>query len=321
MTAPADWQLGQRLYIGGRWVEIMPDTHLGRAFTTDVPLHRRGDREAFVWNDFETRMMGIDRDTALHVHLGDLFDATRVSPATVIRAADIYQRAVARCPGTVFVVQAGNHDIGRDFQASSFDLFARLVPSVVQIVRDEPLVLPGGFAFCPWSPTRKAEELVSALPAAVEISAVFGHWDLTGQSDNLIPVQALASRTRLAITGHDHKRRFERRGEIEVIAAGSMQPYAHGEGAMYWSGLLADLPADTRELCLRIYLRAGETLPDDLDAFQISTKLVTDISEDMLPELQSLDFNVSGLLTEAFARNSVPKFIVDLLHEKRHAAS
>ncbi len=321
MTAPADWQLGDRLHIGGHWIELMPDTHLGRVFTTDVPLHRRGDREKFVWGDFEQRMMAVQSDTNLHVHLGDLFDTPRVTPATVLRAADIYLNAARRSQQCLFVVMAGNHDIGRDFQKTSFDLFAALVSGQapnITIVRDKPARMMD-MGFFPWVADRRAEELVSGSERLLD--AAFGHWDLTGQSDNLIPVEALSARTSLAITGHDHKRRFERRGTLEVIAAGSMQPYAHDEGSMYWSGTLDQLPANTRQLCLRIFLRPGETIPEDLDAFQISSRPIVDVSEEALPEIETLDFNVNGLLAEAFARNGVPKEIISVLNEKRHVIS
>lgn len=289
-------------------IELLPDPHLGRKFVNDVPLHRRGDREKMIWEDFEAKLANIPAETQFHITLGDLFDTPTVSPDTVLRAARAYVKATRFHTQTAFVILAGNHDIGRSLQPVSFDLFAAILrPCLrVHVIRDVAQCF-GPIAVVPWSPLRTAAEIVSDLPLK-QFEAIFGHWDMSGDVPNLLPVEELSKRTKLAVTGHDHKRRNEKRGDLDVICAGSMQPYAHGEddGTMYRTCTLDTIPEDTRNLCLRVMLRKGEVPRDDIDAFQVQFRRMDEmVEEDALPALEDHNFSVSSLLSDAFQRRGI----------------
>lgn len=295
-------------------VALLPDPHLGRKFTNDVPLHRRGDRERMVWEDFENRLLTLPEGVHYHVTLGDLFDTPNVSAETVLRAAAAYTKAKKRSPHTVFIILAGNHDLGRSLQPVSFDMFAAIVVNHgIKVVRDKGEAF-GPLAVVPWSPTKTAAEIVSELPRR-PFAAVCGHWDLSGDVPNLLPVAGLLEITSLAITGHDHKRRSEKRSKLDVLCAGSMQPYAHGEddGEMYRTCTLDELPENTRDLCLRIILRNEEVPPEGIDALQVQFRRAEEIVEEVLPLIVDHSFSVGTLITQACQRRGIKADVIQRL--------
>lgn len=309
------WTPNSLLELNGASVALLPDPHLGRKFINDVPLHRRGDRERMVWEDFEQRLRTLPTYTRYHVTLGDLFDTPNVSAETVLRAANAYLAAAKRLEKCSFVILAGNHDIGRSLQPVSFDLFSAIVEGQfnIKVVRDKGEAV-GPFAVVPWSPTKTAAEIISGLPRKA-YTAIFGHWDLSGDVPNLLPTQELCAITSLAITGHDHKRRSEKRGSLDVLCAGSMQPYAHGEddGTMYRTYTLDDLPEDTRNLCLRVMLRKEEVPPEHVDALQVQFRRVEEVVEEMLPLVVDQNFSVGTLITQACQRRGINPDVVQRL--------
>jgi hypothetical protein len=94
-------------------IKLLGDPHLGRTFRNNVPLHRRGEREAMIWQRSEREIRGTE--AATHVCLGDLFDAPLVSFDTIWRTAMAYWAAPET---TRFVVLQGNH-VGRVCQLRS----------------------------------------------------------------------------------------------------------------------------------------------------------------------------------------------------------
>lgn len=261
-------------------VAVLGDPHLGRRFKTGVPLHRIGDREKAQLNEFRDRLWV--NEAELHVNMGDLFDRYIVPPEVVMYAADVYHEVSAALPETTFIVLRGNHDVSRDTsRRSSFDLFTQLVRSVpnIIVVDEEPLVW-GSYGFVPYTPFQPTSELVDTLPD--KLKAVFGHWDVQDWGgDNVIPTQLLADKKiKLAITGHDHLARQEKRHGVDIIVTGSMQPFSHAEdpeGDWYVTCTLDELdPGAVKNKNVRILLREGETLPDDLDCLSLTAKRVTD---------------------------------------------
>lgn len=298
---------------------IIPDPHLGRKFVNDVPLHRRGEREEMVWKDFESRLAGkLAPNVDYHVCVGDLFDKPVVQASDVLRAAEAYLAAARRNPHVSYVVIAGNHDLNRDLSPSSFDLFRQIVEGRernITIVRDEACYV-GTVLFCPWSPTKTAAEIVSSRQGRM-VSCAVGHWDMVGDVPNLIPVEQLVSITSRVFTGHDHKRRVEKRGHLTINVVGSMQPYAHGEdeGEMYVTCTLDTLPEDHRMKCLRIMLKPGEVPPDNIDALQVRFQRVDEVIDEALPVLTDHNFNVEALLAQALARRNVHAEVAAKLQE------
>jgi len=272
----------------------MGDPHLGRVFKTGVPLHRVGDREAMVWKEFETGLNSVDTD--YHVNMGDLFDKFVVPPEVVLKAAELYIGAANKNPNTTFVILEGNHDRAKDCsKSSSFDLFTALVEAQdnILVVQDVPVVF-GNFGFVPYHPFLPTEELVAELPDGLD--AVFGHWDIQDWGGhNVIPTALLAKKgITLAISGHDHLAREEKRHGVKIIVTGSMQPYTHAEdpdGRLYVTTGLP-IEQDVTNLNVRVLLKEGETLPHDLDCLSLTAK--REAREDVVvdtSEFESLDIN------------------------------
>lgn len=222
--------------INGLTVNVIGDPHVGRTFRTGVPLHRLGDREEMVWEDFE-QQLNLEAD--MTVIMGDLFDKFVVPPEVVLRAYDVLTTAADN--GREIVILRGNHDASRDSnKKSSFDLLRELTWRTDGILVAERAGYhrtdEGWLLVCGWSPDVSAHDDVSGLcrpDPAHPILAAFGHWDITQHGEdthNLIPLDALANLgVTKVFTGHIHKAEAFTRSGMEVHVVGSMQPYAHGE--------------------------------------------------------------------------------------------
>src|SRR6266404_1049405 len=186
-------------------IHTIGDPHLGKVFRNGVPLHRRGQREASVWRDFEK---ALDVDCDISVTMGDLLDKRVVAPEVVLRAATLYRQAALNYPETEFVVLRGNHDASRDAdQRSSFDLFSAIVADIknLTVVAEDVVTMGSDYLFVPWHPFRTAAEMV-AMPRG-DFKAVMGHWDIRdfgGENTNLIPIELLKEMTDTVYSGHDH---------------------------------------------------------------------------------------------------------------------
>lgn len=281
-------------------VAVLGDPHLGRRFKTGVPLHRAGERERLHLAEFSERLAA--SEARLHVNMGDLFDRFIVPPEIVLFAAECYREVAAANPATTFILLRGNHDVSRDTaRRSSFDLFTCLVreiPNII-VVDSEPLVW-GGYGFVPYTPFQPTSALVEALPDG--LNAVFGHWDVQDWGgDNVIPTQILAAKAiNLAITGHDHLARQEKRHGVDIILTGSMQPFSHAEdpnGDWYVTLTLDELEPDAvQDKNVRVLLREGETLPGDLDCLSLTAKRIPDQDQEEIAidtrAFESLDLKV-----------------------------
>ena len=271
---------------------LLGDVHLGRRFRTGVPLHRLGERERTVWDDFKRSLRTVT--TPCHICMGDLFDRFVVPPEVVLEAAAAYRAAP---PGTEFFVLRGNHDVSRDTtRASSFDLFRELVPHV-HVVDD--ILVRGPIGFVPFCPFTSAEDQVRQLPDGLEL--VFMHHDFVDfGGQHVIPTRLLAEKGILrVINGHDHIARTERRHGVDVIMTGSMQPYSHAEDPderLYVTRTLDQLE-DVRDKNVRLILAEGEVPPDDLDCLSLTIRRKQAVDEVEPLDITSLD--VGRALTEA----------------------
>jgi DNA repair exonuclease SbcCD nuclease subunit len=267
----------------------MGDPHLGKRFKTGVPLHRIGDREQLVWDQFKAELM--QATPGLHIMLGDLFDKFIVPPEVVLFAADTYLQAVAANPNTTYVVLKGNHDGSRDQSTSSFDLFTRLVSGHVVVI-DQPCVIKN-YGFIPYDHFQTATDQVLQLPEG--LARIFTHLDYADWGgDHVIPTELLATRGITKVTnGHDHLCRVESRHGVEVTMHGSLQPYSHdqdADGTWYRTLSLADLEGlDTSRLNLRVLLEDGDVLPVGVDCLSLTGKRVK--AEDTSLEVDTTEFN------------------------------
>jgi predicted phosphodiesterase len=320
---------GTRLTLKGKLLHLLPDAHMGRSFVHDVPLHRRGEREASVLQDFRTRLWGTITDRPdFHICVGDLFDKASVPASVVLEAAETYRKATHRNAHTRFVVYAGNHDLSRDLEArTSFDLFAAIVGDRVTIIREHPEIISAHglrLGFVPWNPRIAPHDAVAEFEDQ-GLDAVFGHWDMIAPGEdksNLIPVEALQRVTPLVVTGHDHRCRAEKRGDLDVLVTGSMQPYSHSEdaaGALYVSftleQFLATDPATLRDKCVRVLVPQGTDAPEPVDALQF--KIVRAASEKTEINVDySAGLDMSALMATTFQEFNVGASLVEQIMQK-----
>lgn len=303
--------------------KLLGDTHLGREFIRNVPLSRRGERERLVWADFKAQLD--PSGYSQHIMLGDLFDHSRVSFETIVRAARIYRQTASASPDCRFFILAGNHDLSRDLEAvSAFEVFELLVASMKNIVVvREPLVVDD-MLLVGWHPTKSAAELVSSV-TQTSLTYYFGHNDVDARSDpfNLIPTKELAALgVTHAYTGHDHTPRQFSRDGVEVILPGSLQPYSHGEdpcGYFYVTVSLDEVtqtPELFKDKCVRIRLKPGEIFDLQLDCLQLQVERAeqTDQSEDL--DVSLGDFNLQKIFDDVVEEFSLPATVAEPLREK-----
>ncbi len=318
-TLGDEWD-GKPLAIDGKRIAILGDPHLGRRFTTGVPLARMGEREIEIEAQFMAHIDDVE-DVGMHVCLGDLFDRPAVSHHHVRHAALTYLAAAHRNPKVKFVILAGNHDLSRDLEVvTAFEVLRLILSTVpnIQVVNQDAQTIDG-MLFVPWSPIMNARAMVEPVRKFGPFPAAFGHWDVVNpkSDDNLIPPLD----TPLIITGHVHRRRVITHADQQILVAGSMQPYAHGEdwtGEMYWTGTLAELAempdADRRRRCLRVVLEPGQRLPTEIDARQL-TALAARPDEGLLAEIAgSADaLDIPTIWNEVMAAHAVPDDLVQEL--------
>lgn len=300
-------------------IKVIGDVHLGKRFVTGVPLHRRGEREQMVMEQFKreltTGLDGID----LVVQTGDIFDKFVVPNEVLDWTASTIIEAASANPSVTFVFYRGNHDAQRDLQkVSSFDLLADLCWATenIRFVIDRPFVFQGSVAFLPWHPVTSAAEMAKQLPTGLDLHCVFGHYDLKSYGDdshNVIPIEQLKPYTKLIITGHDHRPRAYEQDAVEVICVGSMQPYAFGEedpsepNPVYYDLTLVALETikiDLHNKCVRVWLQDGETLPTEFDCLQLVAKRGVSNDEEEV-DVTMGDFDMEALFRKAFTAAEV----------------
>ena len=298
---------------------LIGDTHLGLGFKTGVPLHRRGEREAMVWAEFE-RQLNIEADYTVQV--GDLFDSPDVSKATVARTIDLVSEAAARQPHTRFFFMAGNHDRSRQpGVVSSFDLFARGVRHLWETVTvvTEPMVTHN-MLLLPWQWGVPALDQLANFQPEAGLMAVCHH-DLEtfgGHDAYLLPAARLRDLGCSAIyTGHWHIPGDYTVERVPVVCTGSMLPYRRNEdpeGSLYVTVTEDELEgADLRNKCVRLVLRKGTEVPN-LDALAVEVVWEDDQHQDVAAV--AADFELSEALIRAFDNNKVPQDTRDFIKER-----
>jgi predicted phosphodiesterase len=310
--------------IKGLCLELLGDPHMGRKFTTGMPLHRKGDRAGMQRRDLQA---SLGTDAQIHICMGDLFDKPKVSNEVVAETADDYNRALSG-DHTRFFCLTGNHDDSRDTDVvSSFQLFTRMVPALTVISRDvvvrtfypEEVKL----GFIPWHPIKTAAELVAEFADDLRgCDAVFGHWDVDGRqvdSDNYIPAMMLKSLgVGLAVTGHDHTQRTMVIDGLEVFVTGSMQPYAHGEDPD--QNLYETRAAEDAKMCLatnplwfadKVLRVVGEWDDEWPECLQFTVVSEATAAVEALEQVQIAEFSMASLWDESF-KEIDPEISADL---------
>lgn len=314
------------------------DTHLGRKFTTGVPLERRGDREKMVWNEFVTSLMECDTDW--HIQTGDLFDGFAMPEALVLDVALMYRQAAYTNPDTFYVVYRGNHDASRDTnKASSFDVLAELLKDLqnVKVLKEVTILAHGAdtIGFIPWHPFKSAQELAVELielrkkiygVASKPLTMVYGHWDVQsfgGSTFNLVPTDILNAVTTLVKTGHIHKPDTFTKDGVKVVVVGSMQPYAHGEDPAdiwYKTVTLDHLPLVPEgyfhDVNVRVLIKPGEFVPEIPRVLSLITKVVKpgyEEGDDESLEVEFEEFDMGALFRQCLKNNNVGAEVSNLI--------
>lgn len=301
------------------------DVHLGRKFTTGVPKHRLGEREEMVWKDFENSVRNCT--TKYHVQVGDLFDTFVVAPEVVLRAAEIYMKAIALNGDDVFyILYRGNHDASRDvMKKSSFDLFYELMRGhkQIKVVTNDPY-MTSDYAFIPWHPFRSAQEQAELLSDR-KFKAVFGHFDVEsfgGSEFNVIPYETLKKHTDHVVTGHIHKPSEFTHGDMKVTITGSMQPYSHAEdpkGLLYVTLPLSEVLKDSSIFLnknLRVIVKPEDEVPE-IDCLSLILKRETEEEVDEGDiEVEFEDFDISKIFQSCLVNNDVSGEVAELITTK-----
>lgn len=320
------------LTIKDKKVNFIGDPHMGRKFN-NVPLHRRGDREAIQLAEF-IEQMNVDCD--LNIMVGDLFDTFIVSNEILSEVYKIIYQASLSHPKTRYVLMSGNHDISRDSGViSSFQILEEMVSwidNVTVCMTDAEIILPGLCGLvCPYSPFEDAATVVGKWKQmGCQYDFVVGHWDIDeiAGTHNLVPLPILKDMTPLILTGHVHGKReayvdilgglTEEETDVRFIGVGSMQPYAHGEdteGKMYVTmtieqvnQILATDPEFFREKSLRMIVAPGDE-PPEVDCLQFQLKKVDTQAEKL--EVTMTEFSFQSLFNEVMKENNVSDEIRD----------
>ncbi|MEI6557962.1 MAG: metallophosphoesterase [Rhodospirillaceae bacterium] len=301
---------------------LLGDPHLGRSTRAGTPLHRLGDREKMVWEDFETSFRG---DFDVHVCMGDLFDRPNMPLKLIL---DVYKVYVEADPSKKLILLAGNHDLTKSSDGvSAFDILEEMLSKErgVIVVKGAPDIYDNRL-FVPYHPTKTAQELVAPF-ADQRFTAVYGHWDLDWVGPNQIPIEQLKGMTNTVYTGHIHKPETRTYGNLTVNVVGSMQPYAFGESSeqeevrrpRYVTCYLAELDKLHRDTVVRLVLDEGESAPDELDFLQITTRRLQDLDEEIV-EVKFDDFDLDALFRQALLEAGVSQKTMRELNELRQDA-
>ena len=314
-------------------INFLGDVHLGRTFRSGVPMHRRGDREKMVFDQFVAEL-ALPGDITIQV--GDIFDRHRVDLNVVMATFGAIRDAALVAPDQTFYFLAGNHDLSKDStKVSSFDVLAELCSNIdnVNFLKEPETFswpnLPEGplsILFLPYDPLTPAA-LVAAEAAREPVDLVVGHWDRVAPTNdfNLLPLTQLAKITKRVITGHDHVAQTYQEQGVQVDYVGSMQPFSFAEdptGTLYQTltmeqvnAALAVSPDVFHNLGLRILVGPDDVPPTDIDCLQLSfKKLGDDGLEDITVDFEDgldldalfadvtdgIDVEIQGLLKNKF---------------------
>lgn len=304
-------------------IDIMGDPHVGKTFVHGVPLHRRGERETMVWEAFRANLEATESD--LHVCVGDLFERPIVPYDAILKAADIYRKVASDKPQTKYVILRGNHDcLVRDLErASAFDLFARLVSDVPNIIVVSDVIMIDGHLFVGYDPITPLAERITEDHRGAKAAFFHAETEGYGKEFNVIPFERLAELDLLTVyNGHEHKpARFIKHG-VDVIVVGSLQPYAHGEetdDTLYVTLTLSELETadDLTNKCVRILLEPGETLDQEIDCLQLTIKRKADADAE-IGEVTLGEFDIDALFKQAFAEADVSEALTDTMLQRFH---
>lgn len=236
----------------GNFLQTIGDTHLGRVFKNDVPLHRRGDYEERQYQELDRLLNaelpeGCNAFNYLRIQVGDWFDKPTVSMTAILKSKVYLERYASSLLNVgkhiPLYILSGNHDDSKNIsEVTAWDLLQSIfstsnVNFLVHCVKEYDVkVMPNGeqILFIGWNITTNAcEALIKAIDAGyTNITTVVCHLDKIsyGNEENVIPYDFFASKgIKMVISGHEHKPYYFFEQGMEIIGTGSLLPYSHAE--------------------------------------------------------------------------------------------
>lgn len=307
-------------------LKILGDVHAGKQFINDVPLHRRGEREAEVLAQLRDELL-VSEEVTSHVQVGDLFDQFEVSNETLMSVYISYRVAAQQNPQCNYYLIPGNHDLSRDAdKVSTFQILAAMLKAIPNIRFVKYPEVIDGMGFMPWSPFQTAEEIAKQL---TECDMVFCHCDLEGGGPNVIPYDTLSKITKKVITGHVHTPQTFQRNGLEVVVTGSMQPYSHAEDPEHkryltvtvseYNDLVLNYQDVLKNKYIRLILPKGMEVPTNIPncmGFKTISEKQTIEPEQEKISLDIQDFNTRNLFQQCMEDCGVPKLKQETMLEK-----
>ena len=301
-------------------MKLIGDPHLGRVFTANVPLDRRGEREEMMFKQFDEELRTPEK---LVVMVGDLFDTPKVPYPYVLRTIDIIQDHALRRPDTRFIFLAGNHDISpSDGAVGAFELLeasTRLIDNVFVLRHPRSL---SGVVFFPWEWDRSALEQLDDIELWTDTAV--GHWDLVdygGDTGHLCPAKELQERgVKNIISGHWHLPGDYDVNGVTVRCTGSMQPMTHAEdpeGKMYVTLTAEEYsridPDKFKDKYIRVVVADGDILPPPTCLGFKTIK--TDVEPKEMERVTLGDFDIDKIIDKHLKAKAVPKPIATEIKE------
>lgn len=309
--------------------KLIGDPHLGKEFKNGVPLHRRGEREKHQMETFAKEILEGNQQADIIIVMGDLFDKFQVSNNTLLECRDILDCVEKPC-----YILMGNHDVTRNTElASSFDvMFNMVVADEVRFITEITEVYINGqskILLCPYDAFTTTEELFKDY--SEPLLAAFGHWDTSsfgGSSHNLLPAQ-LGTVTNNIFTGHEHtpKDYFLDNGTTKVVVTGSMLPYSHAEDPnanIYVTISVEEFNKEPEKYvnkCVRLLVKKGEELPENLDVLQLTVKFIEEDTEEEEIKASMEDFSMKSLFQEVMKECNVSEETANNYWEKYQNAA
>lgn len=281
---------------------IITDTHIGKKWAANVPLHRRGDREKLQRETFANILENCHEDL---YHLGDLFDSWNVSNDDLMFVANELLKWSVNNPSCYATIIAGNHDLSRSNKYSSFEVLDEVVSQTKNIeLLNFPDIVDDEL-FIPFSYQKSYAEMVKPF-LGKHYTNVYVHADLPD-------VEALKQLDADHIySGHLHNLRPHKVvGGVEFMT--SMLPLNHYEAVgTQWDGTLYKKfdcvdqfyvsNKDVHDKCVKIVVHENEIAPnrEDIDAMQVIIARAEEDGSKMFEDVEFGDFDSRNVFDECF---------------------
>lgn len=302
-------------------MKIIGDPHLGRVFTANVPLDRRGERERMMLEQFNKELTTPEK---LVIIIGDLFDTPKVPYQYVLKTIMLLQEHAFKHPDKKYIIIAGNHDISpSDATVGAFELLevSTLAIENIHVLRKPTTMC--GVVFFPWEWGRSALEQLDDITLWTDTAV--GHWDLVdygGDTGHLCPAKELQEQgVKNIISGHWHLAGDYTVDGVNVLCTGSMQPMTHAEdpeGKMYVTLTPEEYARAKAEDFRDKYIRIRGADVDGIEApptcLGFKTERVS--KEQKVEEKVTLgDFDIEKILDKHLKEKSVPKEVASQIKE------